>query len=410
LTVDTNTLFVDSTNNNVGIGSISITQPSAGATTLRIVGTETTKGGAIYLDSSNSSVSSYIYPDNTSGLGINTFTAHPIVFRTTDIERMRITSAGIIGIGTSDLPYGKVTIKSNSATSYAGLNVFASSNNNFIALNHTGSIGIIETEYATGGAYTPIALVTGGGERMRITSGGFVGIATSNPDLFQTAARNLVVGSGTGNNGLTIFSGTASAGSLHFADAQTTGAASYAGYINYEHNTDTMNFGTSSTGKMSLNTNGNLTLSRTTFSSINAQGCYDDTTASGANMHINATGSVIRSTSSLRFKTDIETLDNNISESIYKMRPIWYRSLCDKDKKDWSWYGFGAEELAELEPRLVHWGYKREDYVINEETKEQELKEGAELIADGVQYERITVLLVAELQKMRKELDALKSK
>jgi hypothetical protein len=84
------------------------------------------------------------------------------------------------------------------------------------------------------------------------------------------------------------------------------------------------------------------------------------------------------------------------------MRPIWYRSLCEKDRRDWSWYGFGAEELAKLEPRLVHWGYKKEDYVINEETKEQELKEGAELQADGVQYERITVLLVAEMQKINK--------
>ena len=121
-------------------------------------------------------------------------------------------------------------------------------------------------------------------------------------------------------------------------------------------------------------------------------------------MFINSGGAVLRSTSSLRFKTDVETLDNNISESIYKMRPIWYRSLCGKDRKDWSWYGFGAEELAELEPRLVHWGYKREDYVINEKTNEAELKEGAELIADGVQYERITVLLVAEMQKHNKAI------
>jgi hypothetical protein len=137
---------------------------------------------------------------------------------------------------------------------------------------------------------------------------------------------------------------------------------------------------------------------------------YNNTTANAANMHIFSDGSITRSTSSLRFKTNVETLDNNISESIYKMRPIWYRSLCEKDKKDWSWYGFGAEELAILEPRLVHWAYKKEDYFTNEETSEQELKEGAELIADGVQYERIIVLLVAEMQKMRKELDILKVK
>ena len=98
------------------------------------------------------------------------------------------------------------------------------------------------------------------------------------------------------------------------------------------------------------------------------------------------------------------------------MRPIWYRSLGKNDKKDWSWYGFIAEELALIEPRLVHWGYEENSYetieIEDKEgniTKEIKLKEDAVLIPDGVQYERITVLLVAELQKMRKELDELKA-
>jgi hypothetical protein len=92
------------------------------------------------------------------------------------------------------------------------------------------------------------------------------------------------------------------------------------------------------------------------------------------------------------------------------MRPIWYRSLCENDRKDWSWYGFIAEELAEVEPRFVHWGYPSEDYIFNKETNETILKEGAELRPDGVQYERITVLLVAELQKQNKIIQELSAK
>jgi hypothetical protein len=144
---------------------------------------------------------------------------------------------------------------------------------------------------------------------------------------------------------------------------------------------------------------------------------YNNTTATGANLSISTSGFIERSTSSIRFKTQVEDLTIDTTNILSKMRPIWYRSLGLNDKKEWSWYGFIAEELAELEPRLVQWGYNESSYenveIIDEEgniKKETKLKEDAQLIPDGVQYERITVFLVAELQKMRKELDALKAK
>jgi len=144
---------------------------------------------------------------------------------------------------------------------------------------------------------------------------------------------------------------------------------------------------------------------------------YNNTTATGANLVVSSGGTFERSTSSIRFKTNVEDLTIDTTNILSKMRPIWYRSLGQNDKKEWSWYGFIAEELAEIEPRLVQWGYDETSYetikteneqgIIEIETK---LKKDAVLIPDGVQYERITVLLVAELQKMRKELDALKAK
>jgi hypothetical protein len=86
---------------NIGIGRSSISQPSAGATTLAIQGTSTDKSGAIRLYSSNDSVQAYIYADVTSGLSINTSTSHPMVFRTAASERIRITSTGNVGIDTA---------------------------------------------------------------------------------------------------------------------------------------------------------------------------------------------------------------------------------------------------------------------------------------------------------------------
>jgi hypothetical protein len=104
-----------------------------------------------------------------------------------------------------------------------------------------------------------------------------------------------------------------------------------------------------------------------------------------------------------------------------KMRPVRYRSKAKGDNKDWTFYGLIAEELAELDPRLVHYSYP----VVGKQTVEKEItldngkKElrmveefiyGDELIPDGVQYERLTVLLINIVQRLRVELDELKAK
>jgi len=83
-----------------------------------------------------------------------------------------LTVSGATTIGSTPILYGNVAIKSNSSTSYYGLNVVANSNNNFIALNHTGTAGVIETEFSTGGGHTPLQFVTGGTTRLTIASTG----------------------------------------------------------------------------------------------------------------------------------------------------------------------------------------------------------------------------------------------
>lgn len=105
--------------------------------------------------------------------GIATFTARDMLFATSNTERMRIVSGGAIAISSAPTTYGIFNIKSNSATSYAGLNIYANGNNNFIALNHNNNVGIIETEFGTGGTgHTPLTFVVGGSERMRIATNG----------------------------------------------------------------------------------------------------------------------------------------------------------------------------------------------------------------------------------------------
>lgn len=69
-----------------------------------------------------------------------------------------------------------------------------------------------------------------------------VGIKNTNPGALNAAARDLVIGDGSATNfGLTIFTSSAMAGSIHFADG-TVGSAAFSGDIFYAHGSDTFNF------------------------------------------------------------------------------------------------------------------------------------------------------------------------
>jgi hypothetical protein len=145
------------------------------------------------------------------------------------------------------------------------------------------------------------------------------------------------------------------------------------------------------------------------------------TTASGANAFLNSGSSpvnqLLRSTSSLQYKTDVEDLDSNYSQKIYDLHPIWYRSLADADRKDWSWYGLAAEEVAEVEPRLIHYMYDEDQWETietpnpteeypNQVKTEKVLKSDAVGKPDGVMYDRLTVLLLKELQNLKSIVDS----
>jgi hypothetical protein len=124
----------------------------------------------------------------------------------------------------------------------------------------------------------------------------------------------------------------------------------------------------------------------------------------------------MRSTSSIRYKKDVKDLTAAQADEILKLRPITYQSKAPSDDPDVRWWGFIAEEVAEIEPRLVQWGYKDEDYRLvdgPDNTKTRTLKKDAELVADGVQadgvqYERLTVGLVALAQRQQEEIATLK--
>lgn len=100
LTVDTNTLYVDSTNNNVGIGGT----PASGRT-VHVQGTGFTE---VVVEKTDATTAALLLSAD-SGLGsiytrstVSDSTAIPLTFHTGNTERMRIDSSGVLLVGTTD--------------------------------------------------------------------------------------------------------------------------------------------------------------------------------------------------------------------------------------------------------------------------------------------------------------------
>jgi hypothetical protein len=146
---------------------------------------------------------------------------------------------------------------------------------------------------------------------------------------------------------------------------------------------------------------------------IASLGSYTATTASAANMNIASDGSIARSTSSARYKKDIENADPVIADKLMAMRPVWYRSTSKVDRQDWSHYGLIAEEVAALEPRFVHWGRPSKKVTIESggemiDTMVEDTD--APLQPEGVAYDRLVVAVIVKLKQYEERIASLEGK
>ena len=208
-------------------------------------------------------------------------------------ERMRISSAGSVGIGV--VPESWYTGGSLKALQVGGstalFNLFGTRTvlaDNFYLQAGTGADKYITTNEATqyiqengthvwkhapsGTADATISF----SESMRIDSSGKVGISTSIPGSFNAGANNLVVGSGSGSEGITIYGGNES--NIFFADG-TAGSAAYVGRIEYSHSVNNMLFYVNNANAMTIDDSGSL-LVGTTDASI-----WNNTTGNGINLN-----------------------------------------------------------------------------------------------------------------------------
>jgi hypothetical protein len=183
-----------------------------------------------------------------------------------------VSSSGNVGIGKTT-PGAKLEIESARNSTLLRLTATSGENWDFKNTNTIGSTDVLSIGAA------------GATANLNLVDNGNVGIGTSSTG-FNAAGLPLVVGSGSGNTGLTIFSGASGAGSIHFADTETTGDGSYAGFINYDHAANSMQFGTTGptpTNRMIITSAGYITTpAQPAFYSYNASGASTTTTGNYA--------------------------------------------------------------------------------------------------------------------------------
>lgn len=249
-----------------------------------------------------------------------------------------------------------------------------------------------------------IGFTTNGTERARITAQGYLKASNNATYLGSTANQHELCSSDATAPVVVVRanSATFSNAALIVSAARNTTNSSFSA-IRYD------------------NTGANQSLFTVTDSGlIVSVGSYNSTTASAANLSIDLNGIIQRSTSSGIYKTDVQPVSESVVDSLLTLQPVRYRSLASNDNQDWSYYGLIAEEVAEVDPRLVHWGYREEDYEVatveeqryNEETEEVEtvevkrkqVKSGATLKPEGVQYDRIGVLALGLIQRHQQRI------
>jgi hypothetical protein len=369
------------------IGRILTTGPSNGA---YILAKDTDTGGAdLYINPAFAAA-------GTPAIQVGT--NHPLLFVTNNAERMRIDSSGNVRIGT---PYvsGTASLTVNRLLANNDWDAITLGNNGgwssalgkAALVNVTdgaGTVGKFGVTYdgAGLGAFVVRNLYNGGygasGDVLYVRGNGNVGIGTSNP------AAKLDVSTVTGNTTFNVtntngfFQIQKSAGSIYFNLIDT-------GDMVWRN-------GAGSVTRMVLDASGYL---------INAQ-AYATTTSGAANMHVLSTGVFIRSVSSIKYKTEVEDAWLDYAKKLYDLRPVYYKSLGEFDNPDWSYWGFIAEEVAEVDPRLAHFKTTETSWGENGERVETQL---AEPEVEGVQYDRMVPLLLMLMKEQKEQIETLQA-
>ena len=331
---DNSNFFWDDTNNRLGVGTSSPTRKLDVNGDVRI-------GDWFYVDRVGGALTSYlgikirgaseisnfgnplgngaveIVVSGTAGILMGTQDAKPIVFGTSNTERLRIDSSGYVGIGTT-APSGKLTVSSSGGIN-SGLNINLTNDGSYGTIDfNTPTSGLLGQFLATGNSFVngvigpnqvilanydndgAVGLIAGGNsgyinfstggylvsnERMRITTSGNVGIGTSTPGA-KLDVNGIITSAGSGSQSERFGLGSVSSGLR----------SSAFGYNATASGSDALALGWSSTSSgtssTSVGSQSSASASYSTAVGVGAYATYDNATSLGFQaqaLNVNAT-------------------------------------------------------------------------------------------------------------------------
>jgi len=374
-----NSAFSDSTRRNYteifnNVGGVSIWTNSIKAldinTSQAATFSSSVTANGLYANAGNSarfyrSANDYywgINNDTNNYLNFGTFAANGTAYGTN--PKMILLDNGNVGIGTSS-PNSILEIKTSTATNSIRLGVIADDNRfNMISLNGLNTEGNYIGLAGGGSTDTNLFYQSGNGgdhrfrtgngsvftERMRITSGGSVtinGASTTYGMLNVKQVSSQIYGAINvySNNGTETFLGIGNNGSEVGLEATYGASGAFTPIV----------FKTSAAERMRITSGGNVLIGTTTDSSgvrlkvaggiIGCLDVYNNTTGVGANVNIDANGFFARSTSSLKYKKNINNLTKGLNE-VLQLRPVTYNSINETETQTYA--GLIAEEVHEI--------------------------------------------------------------
>ena len=299
---------------------------------------------------------------------------------------LKLNNNAYAGTGIAGNTGSVVKILFNGATSN-GWNAYGAMG--LVVQGQSGSKG--DLFFNTGGT-------TDGNERMRLTYNGYCGIGITNP----SHKLHVVDGAGTA---LRLGNTT---------NASTAGLAyNWGGSYGLKCDPDNNAGGTR---HIYMAVKGTTYFNLSDVGKITSTGTYNGTTTGGTAVYVESDGDLLRYTSSRKYKTDIETAEDKYADQILTCRPVWYRSTSDNDikdsakgKSDFGWFGFIAEEVAEINPRLVSYKTKEAQQQSDGTLKSVEL-DPSKYEAESVRYTDFIPLMVNLLKRQSDKITALEAK
>jgi hypothetical protein len=243
---------------------------------------------------------------------------------TSGTQAMTLDASGNLLVGTTTASANFYVY--NAPVSYAGLNATAIFSSSASQSTGTGGLIAFEGKYTSGGALANFAAIGGLKENSTDSNySGYLGFYTRlNGNLAAERAR--IDSSGSLIAGTSSSSGAATPNNYFTLRGGTdTDAGNYTAYMIYSNSTTV--FGFRNDGY------------------VRADGVYNKTSGSGANVFVDSSGLLYRSTSSLKYKKDVQDATHGLAE-VLALRSVTYKGKNENDG-DKVFGGLIAEEVHE---------------------------------------------------------------